>query len=155
MNLLLLCPTLLTPSCRNKVLRLKTPKCQWKRHHSVRLLVLENVSSSHQWCSIKINCSWKFRRIHRKAPALESVFNKVAGLKACNFIQKRLQHKCFPVNIAKVLKTPILKNICKQLLLTCGVLYEKQQVCFCFLFFSLTLNILHQPSEAVVLGFVV
>ena len=28
-------------------------------------------------------------------------FIKVAGLKACNFIKKRLQHKCFPVNIAK------------------------------------------------------
>ena len=25
---------------------------------------------------------------------------------------KRLQHKCFPVNIAKFLRTPILKNIC-------------------------------------------
>ena len=29
----------------------------------------------------------------------------------------RLQHMCFPVNIAKYLKAPILKNICKQLLL--------------------------------------
>ena len=34
---------------------------------------------------------------------------------ACNFIKKRLQHSCFPVNIAKFLRTPILKNICKQL----------------------------------------
>ena len=25
----------------------------------------------------------------------------VAGLKACNFIKKRLQHRCFPVNIVK------------------------------------------------------
>ena len=29
---------------------------------------------------------------------------------ACNFIKKRLQHKCFPVNIAKFLRTPILWN---------------------------------------------
>ena len=29
----------------------------------------------------------------------------------------RLQHKCFPENIAKFLTTPILKNICEQLLL--------------------------------------
>ena len=28
-----------------------------------------------------------------------------------------LQHRCFRVNIAKFLRTPILKNICKQLLL--------------------------------------
>ena len=39
----------------------------------------------------------------RKHLMLESFFNKVAGLKACNFIQKRLQHRCFPVNIAKYL----------------------------------------------------
>ena len=31
---------------------------------------------------------------------LESLFNRVAG-QACNFIKKRLQHRCFPVNIAK------------------------------------------------------
>ena len=43
---------------------------------------------------------------------LESPFNKVAGLQACMFIKKRLQHKCFPVNIAKFLRTPILKYIC-------------------------------------------
>ena len=34
-----------------------------------------------------------------------------------NFNKKRLQHKCFPVNIAKFLRTPILKNICQRLLL--------------------------------------
>ena len=33
------------------------------------------------------------------------------------FITKRLQHWCFPVNIAKFLRTPILKNICERLLL--------------------------------------
>ena len=37
-------------------------------------------------------------------------------LKACNFIKKRLQRKFFPVNIAKFLRTPILENICEQLL---------------------------------------
>ena len=30
----------------------------------------------------------------------ESLFNKVTGLKACNFIEKRLQYRCFPVDIA-------------------------------------------------------
>ena len=29
--------------------------------------------------------------------------------------KKRLQYSCFPVNIAKFLRAPILKNICKQL----------------------------------------
>ena len=36
---------------------------------------------------------------------------------ACNFIKKRLQHRCVPVNIATLLRTPILKNICERLLL--------------------------------------
>ena len=48
---------------------------------------------------------------------LESLFIKVASLKACNSIKKRL-HRCFPVNIANFLRTPISKNICKRLLLT-------------------------------------
>ena len=47
----------------------------------------------------------------------ESLFNKVAGLKVCNFIKKRIQHKCFPLNIANFLRTPVLKNICERLLL--------------------------------------
>ena len=36
--------------------------------------------------------------------------NKVAGLKAYNFIEKRLQHRCFPDNIAKFLRTPFFKE---------------------------------------------
>ena len=35
-------------------------------------------------------------------------------LQACNFIKKKLQHRCF---LAKYLRTPILRNICEQLLL--------------------------------------
>ena len=35
---------------------------------------------------------------------LESLFNKVAGLKASNSIKKRLQHNCFPV---KSVRTPL------------------------------------------------
>ena len=33
-----------------------------------------------------------------------SRFNKVAGLKTYKFIKKRLQYRCFLVNIVKVLK---------------------------------------------------
>ena len=38
-------------------------------------------------------------------------------IQACNFITKRLQHRCFPVINAKFLKAPILKNICERPLL--------------------------------------
>ena len=47
----------------------------------------------------------------QKTIVLESLFNKVADLK------KRLQHRCFPMDTAKILWTPILKKICKQLIL--------------------------------------
>ena len=40
-----------------------------------------------------------------------------AGLHRNNFIKERLQHRCFPVNNAKFLRTPILKSICERLLL--------------------------------------
>ena len=44
-------------------------------------------------------------------------FTKSNPLLTCNFIRKRLQHRRFPVNFAKFLKTPILKSICERLLL--------------------------------------
>ena len=48
---------------------------------------------------------------------LEPLFNKVAGLKAYNFIKKRLQHRCFPVNIAKLLRTAFFIEQLRWLLL--------------------------------------
>ena len=47
----------------------------------------------------------------------ESLFNEVAANQACNFTKIRLQHRCFPVKFVKFLRTPILKNICQQMLL--------------------------------------
>ena len=47
----------------------------------------------------------KIRNMYRKTLVLESLFNKVAGLKAWNFIKKSLQHSCFPANIEKLLRT--------------------------------------------------
>ena len=60
----------------------------------------------------------KIQQYPKETPVLESLFKKVAGLKARNFIKKRPQLRCFPVNILKFSRLPILKNICKQLLLT-------------------------------------
>ena len=48
---------------------------------------------------------------------LESLFNKAADLLACNVIKKRLQNRCFVANIAKSLRTTILKINCERLLL--------------------------------------
>ena len=38
-------------------------------------------------------------------------------LQACKFIEKRLQHWCFPLHVRKFSRTPILKNISERLLL--------------------------------------
>ena len=62
-------------------------------------------------------CSSQFLKYHRKTPVLESLFNKVPGL-ACNFIEKRLPHRCFPMKFEKFLRANILKNICERLLLS-------------------------------------
>ena len=42
-------------------------------------------------------------------------FNKVAGLRLATILKERLWYRCFPINFTK--KTPILKNMCKRLLL--------------------------------------
>ena len=62
-------------------------------------------------------CSRKIRQFHRKTLVLESLFNKAAGLKACNFIKARPQNRYFPVKLVKFLRTSILKNMCERLLL--------------------------------------
>ena len=51
-----------------------------------------------------------FENIYRKTPVLKSLFNIVADLKSRNFVKKRLQHRCFPVNIAIFLKTAFLQK---------------------------------------------
>ena len=43
------------------------------------------------------------------------LFDKVEGLQACNFLKIWLQHRCFFVDARKLLRLPILKNICERL----------------------------------------
>ena len=64
---------------------------------------------------------------------LESLFNKVAGLQPSNIIKERLQPRCFPVNIAKFLRTPILKNICELLLLLIVIFLQENNHIHCCL----------------------
>ena len=42
---------------------------------------------------------------------------KLQAGSACNFIKKRLQYRCFPLDFMKFSRTPILKSICERLLL--------------------------------------
>ena len=81
---------------------------------------------------ISLYCGWTVRSSHRRfsvkklflkssqcpqeTPVLESLFKNVADLKAWNFIKKRPQNRCSPVNIAKCLILLISKIIGERLL---------------------------------------
>ena len=60
-------------------------------------------------CSIK-KVLLKISPYSQEKAVLESLFNNVAGIQACDFVKKKLQNRRFPVNIAKFLRTLILKN---------------------------------------------
>ena len=83
---------------------------KWQNCKTFTKLVPSQTPSrtSHRRCSVK-KIFLKIYKISPESPVLETVF--------LNFFKKRLQHRCFPVKIAKVLRTPILKNICERLLL--------------------------------------
>ena len=94
--------------------RIQNPvKCIWSWHYNT----IEHFQKQPPEVFRKKSYSQKFRNIHKKTPVFESLFNKVTGFQVSNIITKRLQHRNFPVNIAKFLRTTILKNICEQLLL--------------------------------------
>ena len=76
---------LLLWSNRNSVIETVTWRCSWKRY------------------------CYKFHKIHKKNLCQSLFFNKVAD-QACNFIKKRLWHRCFPVNFAKFLKTSFYRT---------------------------------------------
>ena len=64
---------------------------------------------------VLMNCRSSHRRCYIKKAVLKS-FAICTG-KHCNFIKKRLQHRCFPMNTTKILRTSIVRNICERLLL--------------------------------------
>ena len=66
---------------------------------------------SFQKCSV--NKTWICENLLHKFCCLETGLLVTATFR--NFIKKRLQHRCFPVNIGKFLRKPILENICEQL----------------------------------------
>ena len=73
--------------------------------------------SSHWRCSVKKGVLKNLQNFTGKH-MLESLLNKVAGHCVCHFLEKRLQHICFPVKFRTFLRTPILKNFCERLFLS-------------------------------------
>ena len=53
----------------------------------------------------------KFCNIRKRTSVLQSLFNKVTGLKACNVTRERFQRKSFPVNAAKFLRKHLKKHL--------------------------------------------
>ena len=45
-----------------------------------------------------------------KMHVLESLFNKASGPQVCKFIKKRLQHRYFPVKLARFSRALFLQN---------------------------------------------
>ena len=102
--------------------------CDPKTIVSIRILYALRESlyrTMHMKCSLK-RCSYDFRIIHKKAHGW-SLFLMKLQLEACNFIKKKLQHRCFSINIAKFIRTHILKNLCEQLLRFIIVFYNHLQ----------------------------
>ena len=60
----------------------------------------------------------KISHYSKKKYVLKSLSDKVVGLKVCNYIKNRLQHRCFPVNFGKFLRTSVFIEHFRWLLLT-------------------------------------
>ena len=59
---------------------------------------------------------WQYSQ---ETPVLESLFKKIADLRACNFMKKRPQPWRFPVNVSNFFRLPISKNIFERLIFDC------------------------------------
>ena len=57
----------------------------------------------------KSRCSLKFRKLYRKAPVLESVFNKVAGLETATLL-KRHSNTDFSSEVCKIFRSTYFKE---------------------------------------------
>ena len=74
---------------------------------------------------LQIRSFQNFCKLHRKTSVLESLFNKVAGLKARNPIKKRLQYRYFPVKFAKSQGAPFFTEQLQWLLLRFNSCFQR------------------------------
>ena len=83
-------------------------------------------------------------RIHIRCKLILKTFLKA---QTCNFIKKGLQYSCFLVKFAKFVRTPILKNICEQLLLSNAILMWPSLQYFVLIIHKVFNVLLKIPSE--------
>ena len=74
-------------------------------------VMINFVRSSRSQMFFKIDVLKNFANLPGKKPVLESFLNKVAVLKVCSFIKKRLQHRCFSVKFHKFLRAPFFTKL--------------------------------------------
>ena len=60
---------------------------------------------------LKIGALKSFAKFIGKHLCQSFFFNKVAGLRPATLLKKGLWDRCFPVNFAKILRTPFFQNI--------------------------------------------
>ena len=92
----------LAPEIMNEVFDII--ECSYPRRNKLRF------RSSHQRCSVRKAVLRNFTKFTGKHLCQSLFFNKVAGLRPATLLKLRLWHRCFPVNFAKFLRTPILQN---------------------------------------------
>ena len=76
-----------------------------------------NSRCSHRSYSVRKGVLRNFAKFTGKHLCQGLFFNKVAGLRSATLLEKRLWHRCFPVNFEKFLRTHILQNTSGRLLL--------------------------------------
>ena len=62
---------------------------------------------------LKKRCSENIQQIYRRTPRTKSDFNNAAS----NFIEIKVRHRCSPVNLLNIFRTPFSKNTSGWLLL--------------------------------------
>ena len=72
---------------------------------------------SHRKCCVRKGALRNFVKFKGKHLCYCFFFNKVAALMPATLLKKRPWHRCFPVNFAKYLRTPVLQNTFMWLLL--------------------------------------
>ena len=83
-----------------------------------RLVIYNAISrNSHQRCSMKKGVLWNFTEFTVKHLCQSLSFHKVAELRPVTLLNKRIWHRCFPVNFTRFLKTSFLKENLRWLLL--------------------------------------
>ena len=76
--------------------------------------IQDRVTGNEQFCKSSLKSFSNFTGKYLR----QSLFsNRVAGLRPASLLKKKLWHRCFPVNFAKILRTPFLQYTSGGLLL--------------------------------------